>query len=105
MKTCIACSMPMVEVEDFGNHDVQCDSCVHCTNPDGSVKNCEEIFEGGVHFFLAEVPGVDEALAQKLCRKTMKNLPYWQNNDCNCLQGEVVSDEEYKAILKQFESA
>lgn len=105
MKTCIACSMPMTQLEDFGNHDKNCESCVHCTNPDGSVKSCEEIFDGGVQFFMNEIVGTDRAFAERLSRKTMKDLPYWKGNDCECMKGESVTDEEFQKALKKFEEA
>lgn len=52
MQICIACSMPMNKKEDFGNHNITSQACIHCTNRDGSIKSCEEIFDGGVEFFM-----------------------------------------------------
>jgi len=95
MKTCIACSMPLDDPSQIGCEVADGTVCVHCSTPDGQVKSCEEIFEGGVQFFMGAVPGANRALAEKLTRKNMKNLPYWQKNACSCLDGEEASDEEF----------
>ncbi len=104
MKTCIACGMPMNLEEDFGNEDQSCESCINCTNPDGTVRSCEEIFEGGVDFFMNEIVGTSQELAEKLTRKNMKQLSYWNDNDCECLKGEEATDEEFQKALENFES-
>jgi len=46
MKTCIACSMPLEKPEDFGCQNESSDTCVYCTNEDGTIKSCIEIFDG-----------------------------------------------------------
>lgn len=97
--TCAACSMPMTSPEMFGNMDPSSKTCVYCTNPDGSVKACSEIFEGGVQFFLQHV-GNDRGLAERLTRKNMQNLPLWQDSQDPCLQGEVASETEFNAFLQ-----
>ncbi len=102
MTTCFACSMPINAQSDKGAETSDGVACVHCSNADGTLKTCEEIFEGGVQFFLASIPGTDRELAEKLVRKNMNNLPYWQQNKCNCLEGEEASDEEFQAALAKL---
>lgn len=74
--------------------------CEHCSDGDGGVKSCEEVFEGGVKFFMEAVEGTEKDLAERLVRKNMNRLPYWQENKGECLNGEEASDEEFmKAML------
>ncbi len=103
MKICIACSMPMEFPEDHGNGDIKCESCIHCTNVDGSLKSCDAIFSGGVEFFTTHVTD-DNTMAEKLVRYNMMHLPHWKENPCDCLKGETVTDEEYQKFLSDFES-
>jgi hypothetical protein len=101
MKYCAACSMPLTKPEDFAQGDESSDFCLYCVNQDGTVRTCEEIFEGGVNFFLKTL-GDDRAMAEKICRKNMQNLPYWQGKDCACLQGEAATDEEFSAAMQKL---
>ena len=100
MKTCIACGMPLDDPSQIGGKITDGAVCVHCSTPDGNVKSCEEVFEGGVQFFMGAVPNTDRALAEKLTRKNMKNLPHWQKNGCSCLDGEEASEEEFGQALR-----
>ncbi len=93
--------MPMHQKEDFALGDERADFCLHCVTKEGFVKSCEEIFEGGVQFFMS-VLGGQRQLAEKVTRKNMSMLPYWQDNACAILQGEMVSDEEFAEILKKL---
>ncbi len=98
---CNACGMPLIEKEDFalGNEDAI--FCCHCVDETGAVKSCEEIFEGGVQFFMAQLGG-DRKLAEKVTRKNMNPLPHWQSHECHLLHGDVVSDEEFAEILQKL---
>jgi len=78
MTNCKACGMP-INSGDF---------CEYCTNPDGTVKSCQEIFEGGVQFYMNKIEN-DRQKAEKAVRKNMNSLPYWQENGCDCLNGEM----------------
>lgn len=84
----------MAKPEDFWNNDTSVKTCVHCTNANGSIKSCEEIFAWWVHFFM-NTTGADRALAERLVRKNMLRLPYWK-----VLSGEVASDEEFEEVMK-----
>src|SRR3989339_1448726 len=101
MTQCIACSMPMVNKEDFGCGNEKALTCIHCTKADGTVKSCEEIFEGGVRFFMSAT-SASRLEAEKLTRKNMKNLSYWQDKKCSCLDGEVATDKEFGEAMSRL---
>ena len=90
--------MPLNKPEDCPNGDMNAESCVHCTDSNGEIKSCDEIFEGGVHFFMGAT-GSSREDAEKLVRKNMKALPYWEDKGTECLEGEIATDEEFKAAL------
>jgi hypothetical protein len=93
--------MPLTKKEDFAQGDENSNFCLYCANADGSVKTCKEIFEGGVQFFLSQIGG-DRKMAEKITRKNISGLPYWQNKDCPILQGEMATDEEFAEVMKKL---
>ncbi|MFA6354370.1 MAG: zinc ribbon domain-containing protein [Candidatus Paceibacterota bacterium] len=100
-KFCEACGMPLNKKEDFAGGDENSKFCHFCVNADGSVKSCEEIFEGGVQYFLGQL-GDDRITAEKMTRKNMSKQPYWQGKDCPVLKGEMATDEEFAEVLKKL---
>jgi hypothetical protein len=90
--------MPLTKPEDCAGGNMNADSCAFCTDDNGKIKPCEEIFEGGVQFFIGAT-GSPRKEAEKLVRKNMLSLPYWKGNKSECLKGEVASDEEFQAAL------
>ena len=106
MKTCIACSMPLMKDEDLGAETSDGPACIHCVNEKGEILSCEEIFKGGVAFFVSAGFGEDDkGLAEKLVRKNMKMLSYWKDKTCDCLDGEVATDEEFDAVVAKLSGA
>ncbi|MDD4409375.1 MAG: zinc ribbon domain-containing protein [Candidatus Pacebacteria bacterium] len=101
MKYCSACGMPLLKKEDFAKGDESSEFCLYCVDEKGEVKGAEDIFEGGVKFFMEQV-GTDRGTAEKMVRKNMSMLPYWKDKDCEVLKGEMATDEEFEAILKKF---
>ncbi len=99
MKNCIACGMPLENIEDIGIENGEDIFCKYCIRDDKSIKTCEEIFDGGVNFFLTTLPELDKSLAEKAVRKNMNLLPYWKGKDNECLKGEEASDEEFQMIM------
>jgi len=93
--------MPLTKKEDFALGDENSNFCLHCVNEDGSVKSCEEIFEGGVQFFMSQI-GDDQSMAERVTRKNMSGLPYWQDKNCEILKGEVATDEEFAEVFKKL---
>ena len=103
MKFCAACSMPL-DTEDVIGVETDNESfCIHCVNADKEVKPCEEIFEGGVQFFMSLDSSVTRNFAEKLVRKNMRQLFYWQNRVDLCLSGETATDEEFQSILSKLQ--
>ncbi|MCK9393512.1 MAG: zinc ribbon domain-containing protein [Candidatus Paceibacterota bacterium] len=100
-KYCQACGMPLTKKEDFANGDENSNFCLYCVNEDGSVKSCEDIFEGGVQYFMSQL-GDDRALAEKMVRKNMSQLPYWKDKNCDIMNGEMATDEEFAEVLKRI---
>jgi len=94
--------MPLTNPADKGCETKDGPVCIHCTRPEGGVKSCEEVFEGGVAFFTTATKSQDRSLAERLVRKTMRGLPYWANNSASCLQGEEASDEEFASAMAKL---
>lgn len=69
---------------------------------DGVIKSSEEIFEGGVQFFMGQGTDGDRALAEKVTRKNMKSLPYWQNHHFDLLNGEEATDDEFGMVMAKL---
>ncbi|WP_346354743.1 zinc ribbon domain-containing protein [Azotosporobacter soli] len=103
MKFCAACSMPLENETLIGLEKDDQSFCAYCVNEEKTVKSCEEIFEGGVQFFLSLDPSFTRSFAEKNVRKNMHSLPYWKNNTAPCLQGEIASDEEFAQILARLQ--
>lgn len=93
--------MPLVKKEDFAQGDENSQFCLYCVNADGSVKSCEEIFNGGATFFM-QMLGSDKELAERITRRNMASLPYWQNQECDALKGDMATDEEFNAAMKKL---
>lgn len=103
MKYCAACSMPLNSDNVIGVEIGNESFCIHCVNEDKKVKSCEDIFEGGVQFFMSLDSSMTRNFAEKNVRKNMKNLSYWQNKEYPCLSGEIATDEEFKQILAKLQ--
>ncbi len=69
---------------------------------DGVIKSGEDIFEGGVQFFLSSVADGDRALAERLTRKNMNALTYWQAHPFAVLEGEQASDQEFGEAMSKL---
>ena len=93
--------MPLNKKEDFALGDENSEFCRYCVNTDGSVKSGEEIFEGGVQFFMSQI-GNDRNMAEKITRKNMSQQPYWQGKECECLKGEMATDQEFNEVLRKM---
>lgn len=100
-KFCEACGMPLSKPEDFAGGDENSQFCLYCVNKDGSVKTCEEIFEGGVQYFMSQIGG-DRSMAEKITRKNMNMQSYWQGKDCLVLKGEMATDEEFADAIRKM---
>jgi len=101
MTYCHACGMPLERAEDRAGGEEHATFCVHCVREDGSVRSCEEIFEGGVQFFLGAIGG-ERDTAERVTRKNMRMQPYWQGKNCPVLEGEEASDVEFAAAMQKL---
>ncbi len=101
--TCITCGMPLTgdHAADFG---MQAPDGAVCKfdSENGQIKSSEVIFEGGVHFFAEACVDGDRVLAERLTRKNMKSLPYWQRHPFALLDGEEASEEEFAAAMAKM---
>ncbi len=66
---------------------------------DGAIKSPEQIFEGGVQFFMHATTEGDRVLAERLTRKNMNNLPHWQQHPFDQLEGEQATEAEYQDAM------
>lgn len=87
--------------KDFGMDTAEGPVCIH-DSLDGKIKSGKEIFEGGVQFFLGSVAGGDRGLAERLVRKNMKSLAYWQKNPFIELRGDEATGEEFAAAMSKL---
>ena len=103
MKFCAACSMPLESSELIGLETGTDAFCIHCVDDNKAVRSCADIFNGGIQFFMQHV-GLDQALAERVTRKNMNMLPYWQDKRDTCLDGEVASEAEFAAVLAKLQA-
>lgn len=101
MKTCATCGMPLEKKEDYALGNEEANFCAFCVNPEGSLKTGEEIFEGGVQFLLKALGG-ERSLAEKITRKNMSRLPYWQEHPLELLKGDMATDEEFQEAMSRL---
>jgi hypothetical protein len=101
-KYCILCGMPLKNLEDVALEVNEGSVCKFCLNEDRSLKSCQEVYDGGVVFFMNSIPGANKALAERITRKNMNSLVYWQSKNEECLKGEQATDEEFKESLDKL---
>jgi len=76
---CMSCGMPMNKPEDFGGGNPANLYCVHCSNPDGSLKSYEEVFEGMVNFMMMS-QNMDRETAKSRAKEYMSTMPAWSGH-------------------------
>ncbi len=76
IKNCMSCGMPMTKLEDFGGGSPASIYCVHCSNPDGSLKSRDEVFAGMVSFMMMS-QNMDRETAERAAREYMSKMPAW----------------------------
>lgn len=77
-KSCMSCGMPLSKPEDFGGGNPDNPYCVHCCNPDGSLKSRDEVFEGMVGFMMG-TQNMDRATAEVAAKDYMSKMPAWSS--------------------------
>lgn len=103
MKSCITCGMPFEgdHANDIGLETAEGPVCKF-DSENGSIKSAEEIFEGGVQFFLGSVADGDRDLAERITRKNMKGLAYWQAHPFALLDGAEATDQEFGEAMAKL---
>lgn len=79
MTSCLSCGMPLNGPDDFGGGDPENKYCVHCANPDGSLKSYDEVLNGMVNFMM-ESRKMDKDTAETIAREYIATMPAWNNN-------------------------
>lgn len=99
----MTCGMPLVGAHenDIGLETPEGTVCTYDV-VDGKIKSADEIFDGGVAFFAAEACDGDMALAERLTRKNMAALPYWQAHPFAKLEGVQATNEEFSAAMMKL---
>jgi len=78
-KNCMSCGMPMAKLEDFGGGNPANIYCVHCSNPDGSLKSYDEALKGMVNFMVM-TQNMDRETAEKAAKEHMSKMPAWSGD-------------------------
>ncbi len=69
---------------------------------DGEVKEPEDIFAGGVAFFVDNATDGDFDLAERLTRRNMLSLEYWQDRPFEELEGPVATEAEFAEAMAKL---
>lgn len=75
--------------------------CIHDVE-NGQLKKPEDVFEGGVQFFLSISGSGDRALAERITRKNMNTLAYWQKHPFEALNGAEATEEEFQSAFAKM---
>jgi uncharacterized glyoxalase superfamily protein PhnB len=78
-KNCMSCGMPMTKLEDFGGGSPANIYCVNCSNPDGSLKSRDEVFEGMVNFMMMS-QNMNRETAESAAKEYMAKMPAWMES-------------------------
>ncbi len=93
--------MPLENAEDIGMETAEGAVCVH-DSENGAIKEPEQIFEGGVQWYMHAVADCSRELAARLTTKNMNSLPYWQKHPATCLGGPEATDDEYQVAMAKL---
>ncbi|ARN84970.1 zinc ribbon domain-containing protein [Candidatus Nucleicultrix amoebiphila] len=74
---CGSCGFPMSKLEDYALKNPESLYCVHCTNPDGTLKPYAEIFEMTVSYY-KNSQGIEDSAARKLVQDLLTSFPAWK---------------------------
>jgi uncharacterized glyoxalase superfamily protein PhnB len=77
-KKCLSCGMPMTKPEDFGAGNPANIYCVHCSNPNGSLKSYQAVFEGMVGFMI-KTQNMNRETAKVAAKEYMSKMPAWED--------------------------
>jgi len=103
MKQCLACSMPIEDAELCTGGNPDAEFCIFCVDDNNEVKSCEEVFKGGIEFFM-EATDIEKEFAERIVRKNMNSLAYWDDKKTDVLDGPEATDEEFEEILNLLQA-
>ncbi len=75
-KTCLSCGMPLAKSEDFSGGNPENLYCVHCSNPNGSLKSYGEVFAGMTNFMI-KTQNMDKKTAEQAAKDYLAKMPGW----------------------------
>jgi uncharacterized glyoxalase superfamily protein PhnB len=75
-KACLSCGMPLTKPEDFGGGNPENLYCVHCANPDGSLKSYQAVLAGMTNFMMTN-QNMDRESAEQAAREYLAKMPAW----------------------------
>ena len=75
-KTCMSCGMPLAKPEDFGGGNPENPYCVHCSNPNGSLKSYGEVL-AGMTSFMIKTQNMDKETAEEAAKEYLSKMPAW----------------------------
>lgn len=78
-KSCMSCGMPMTKLKDFGGWNPANIYCIYCSNPDGSLKSYDEVFQGIVSLIMVS-QNLDEETAERAAKEHMSKMPAWSGD-------------------------
>jgi len=70
--------MGMSKPEDFGGKDTKNESCVYCSNEDGSLKPRNVVRENMVNFWMSR-ENIDRPAAENKTDEYMSQMPAWKD--------------------------
>ena len=76
---CLSCGMPMASLGDFGGENQENKYCVHCSNPDGSLKSYEEVPEKMINVMVM-FQKMDRKAAEGAAKEYMTKMPAWSGD-------------------------
>lgn len=76
---CQSCGMPMSSPESFGGGNPENKYCVHCSNPDGSLKSYDDVLNGMVNFMMKS-QNMDGETAESAAREYISKMPAWSSH-------------------------
>ncbi|MBP2661382.1 MAG: putative zinc ribbon domain containing protein [Firmicutes bacterium] len=77
MKQCIACGMPMKNIEDFAMEDSEKEYCRYCSRSDGTMQSYEEKLNSLTNF-IVKTQGLEVKSASVAAKSMMAKLPAWK---------------------------
>jgi hypothetical protein len=77
VRSCESCGMPMPDAKYHGAGDVNNRYCVYCTDEEGKLKSRQEVREGMIHLYMAQM-GKSREEGERFVDEQMRKLPAWR---------------------------